>query len=453
MGRVDSALAGSCYAVIDFETTGFRALTTDRVVEIGVVCVDHSGEVVDEWTSLVNPERDVSAGDIHGITARDVYGAPRFAELAGLLTESLRGRVLVAHNLSFEAQFLMGEFARLGLDVQLDRGAGICTMTLASTYLPHSPRNLQACCECCGVELQDAHSALADARATTQLLCHYIAGDAEFVEHWSDCFAASLSVPWPALPADPSRVLPRSSVGVASADESYMGKLASRLPATGGSGVVDSYLEVLDRALIDRVLALHEIDELIDLALSLGLSREQTDAAHRVYLQALVQQAWADGVVTDEETEDLLIAGGLLGVAGAELHEWISTGAHSTRAANDCGCAGPVGAFALEPGDKVVFTGEAPGTSREELTRDAEALGLKVTSSVSRRTKVVVSADPDSISGKARKARECGVPVIGFAAYWRLRDRLRSQKNGPQSFSVGAGVVFDADPSAACPWT
>ena len=33
-----------------FETTGFAALKADRVVEIGVVCADHSGEIVEEWT-------------------------------------------------------------------------------------------------------------------------------------------------------------------------------------------------------------------------------------------------------------------------------------------------------------------------------------------------------------------------------------------------------------------
>jgi DNA polymerase-3 subunit epsilon len=416
---------GDGYAVIDFETTGFRALTTDRVVEIGVVCMDHSGEVVDEWTSLVNPERDVSAGAIHGITARDVYGAPRFAELAGLLTDSLRDRVLVAHNLSFEAQFLMGEFTRLGHDLQLDRHAGICTMTLASTYLPRSPRNLQACCDCCGVDLRDAHSALADARATTQLLGRYISSDSEFAERWADRCAASLSIPWPALPADRAAALPRSSPGVGSADVSYTGRLASRLQATGGSGVVDSYLEVLDRALIDRVLALHEIDELIDLALALGLSREQLDIAHRAYVRALVRQAWADSVVTDEETDDLLRVGALLGIEGAEVQASLSAEAAGASHADSPACLATVGAFALEPGDKIVFTGEAPGTSRDELIREAEASGLKVTSSVSRRTKVVVAADPDSISGRARKARDYGVPVVDYAAYLRLRDQMR----------------------------
>jgi DNA polymerase III subunit epsilon len=45
--------------------------------------------------------------------------------------------------------------------------------------------------------------------------------------------------------------------------------------------------------------------------------------------------------------------------------------------------------------------------------------------SVSRRTKVVVAADPDSISGKALAARERGVPVITVAAYLKLCEKLR----------------------------
>jgi DNA polymerase-3 subunit epsilon len=411
----------SGYAVVDFETTGFRGLTTDRVVEIGVVCLDCSGEVADEWTTLVNPERDVSASHIHGITGRDVYGAPRFADVAGVLADSLRGRVLVAHNLSFEAQFLMGEFARLGHDLQLDRTSGICTMTLASTYLPQSPRNLGACCSWCGLEIGDAHSALADARAATGLLCHYMAADERFDDHWSEWLAASLSLAWPVLPADRGRVLPRGAQEPDRANESYVGKLAARLSACGGSGATDSYLDVLDRALIDRVLTLHEIDELIELATSLGLSREQTDAAHDSYVAALARQAWADGVVTQDETDDLVLVGGLFGVGEAAVRAKIEESEGCV--ANEGGA--PAGAFALEPGDRVVFTGEVPGFSRDSLVAEAEALGLVPMSSVSRRTKVVVAADPDSISGKARSARERGVPVITVAAYLRFCEQVK----------------------------
>ena len=416
---------GDGFAVIDFETTGFGARRADRVVEIGVVCMDHSGEVVEEWTTLVNPERDVSAGYVHGITARDVYGAPRFGEVAGLLAESLRGRVLVAHNLSFEAQFLMGEFGRLGHELQLDRGSGICTMTLASTYIPHSPRNLQACCDCCGVELLDAHSALADARATTQLLGRYISVDEDFAERWAHCYAQSPHVDWPALAADASCVRPRGADAAGGAADTYVGRLAAHLPAVGGSGVTDSYLEVLDRALIDRILALHEMDELVALARDLGLSRQQTEVAHRDYLDALVRQAWGDGTLNDAETADLALIAGLLGIGEAELQESVRAAAEGVGGGRaGYACSPPVGAFALEPGDRIVFTGEAPGISRERLCDEAEALGLRPMTSVSRKTKVVVASDPDSISGKARRARECGVPVIDFAAYFRLRDRL-----------------------------
>ena len=328
---------GDGYAVVDFETTGFAALKADRVVEIGVVCMDHSGEIVEEWTTLVNPERDVSAGHVHGITARDVYGAPHFADVAGLLVDSLRGRVLVAHNLSFEAQFLIGEFARLGHELQLDRACGICTMTLASTYIPNSPRNLKACCDCCGVELTDAHSALADARATMQLLARYLSADREFAERWSDSCAASLAVSWPVLAADWSCCRARGAEG-ADAGGTYVGRLAAHLPAVGGSGVTDSYLEVLDRALIDRILALHEIDELIDLARDLGLSHEQTEVAHRDYLAALARQAYVDGELTDTEIADLLVIADLLGIGDEEVQDVLVIALESAKQAGPPTC-------------------------------------------------------------------------------------------------------------------
>jgi DNA polymerase III epsilon subunit-like protein len=47
------------FAVIDFETTGLVPERTDRVVEIGVVLTDDNGHIEHEWTTLVNPHRDV----------------------------------------------------------------------------------------------------------------------------------------------------------------------------------------------------------------------------------------------------------------------------------------------------------------------------------------------------------------------------------------------------------
>lgn len=40
-----------------------------------------------------------------------------------------------------------------------------------------------------------------------------------------------------------------------------------------------------------------------------------------------------------------------------------------------------------------------------------------MTGVVSRKTTIVVAADPDSISGKARKARDLGIPIVDYATY------------------------------------
>jgi DNA polymerase-3 subunit epsilon len=109
----------SRYAVIDIETTGLSPIHHHRILEIAVVLVDDAGSIVCEWDTLVNPQRDVGATEIHGLTATHVYPAPTFAQIAGDLAMLLLGRVPVAHNLAFDAPFLAFEFARAGHSVPL----------------------------------------------------------------------------------------------------------------------------------------------------------------------------------------------------------------------------------------------------------------------------------------------------------------------------------------------
>ena len=59
------------FAVIDFETTGISPERGDRVTEVGLVLTDDFGAIEYEWSTLVNPRRDVGASHIHGLTARD----------------------------------------------------------------------------------------------------------------------------------------------------------------------------------------------------------------------------------------------------------------------------------------------------------------------------------------------------------------------------------------------
>lgn len=63
--------------------------------------------------------------------------------------------------------------------------------------------------------------------------------------------------------------------------------------------------------------------------------------------------------------------------------------------------------------------------ARADLEYQARVLGLRVTGSVSSNTTLVVAADPDSLSGKARKARSLGVPIVDYATYLRMLESPR----------------------------
>ncbi|MBS9534888.1 3'-5' exonuclease [Mycobacterium sp. M1] len=195
------------FAVIDFETTGFVPERTDRVIEVGVVLTDDDGRVECEWTTLVNPGRSVGASHVHRIAAADVVDAPEFATISGQLIELLRGRTVVAHNASFDMRFLHSELQRARYTVP-ERPAAVCSMKWSRRVVGAS--KLADCCDVLGIDLDDAHSALCDARATAQVLAHLVdscRGQQDWVGEVQR--AAGYRWPRPALAASAVTLAPR----------------------------------------------------------------------------------------------------------------------------------------------------------------------------------------------------------------------------------------------------
>ncbi len=147
------------FAVIDVETTGFGK--ADRIIEIAVVTLDPQMRCIDEYETLVDPQRDLGPTNIHGITPSMVSLAPSFSDIAAALAMKIANRTLVAHNRIFEERMLLSELARL--NANLDSGRGICTLRLTNEKLPQACRTL-------GVRPPQHHRALSDARATAELL-------------------------------------------------------------------------------------------------------------------------------------------------------------------------------------------------------------------------------------------------------------------------------------------
>ncbi len=141
-------MPGPGFAVIDFETTGLFPGSHDRVIELAVVHVSTDGRVEGEWETLVNPRRDLGPQRIHGIRSSDIVTAPPFEQIAGQLVQLLAGRVVVAHNASFDTRFLVAELQRSGQWMLPDL-VSLCTMQLAHEFLPGAGRSLADCCAAC----------------------------------------------------------------------------------------------------------------------------------------------------------------------------------------------------------------------------------------------------------------------------------------------------------------
>ncbi len=185
------------FAFVDVETTGFSP-RLDRIVEIAVVRTDGEMKILGEMSTLINPERRVTATDIHGISQSDVAKAPKFRQIGGEIGRHLSGAVIVGHNVSFDLGFLQSEFARARS--MFPAKVVLCTMCLADTYLPGLSRHrLCDCCKAAGIRQRGAHQALSDARATSALFGFYYRKSAELApKPFARELRRAWNVKWPA---------------------------------------------------------------------------------------------------------------------------------------------------------------------------------------------------------------------------------------------------------------
>ena len=401
----------SGYAVVDVETTGLNPAHHDRVIEVGVVQTDPAGVITGEWGSLVDPGRDLGPQRIHRITAADVRHAPPFAAVAGTIAGLLRGRVVVAHNLRFDAMFLASEFRRIGVAAPLAEETGVCTMTWAPHFMPEAPRNLAGCCAIAEVPLSGHHDALVDARAAAGLLRHYIRLAAAGLP-WADALAAS--PPWPDLPAATAQAVRR---GVsADRDAHFLARILDTMPRAAEPPGADTYLDLLDRVLLDHDISPTAADALVEFANGMGLSWSDLQSLHLDYVAALARSSVADGPVRPADRDELARVVRLLDLPPGAVDEALDRAEETCR---------PVRRYRLDPGDLVAFTGDTDD-SREIWEARARDAGYVPHPRVTKEVRLLVAADPDTMSQKARRARIYGVPVVSSRAFTRMIAQSRA---------------------------
>ncbi|WP_245594600.1 hypothetical protein [Actinospica robiniae] len=221
---------------------------------------------------------------------------------------------------------------------------------------------------------------------------------------------------WPSMAALATPVMRRSDVRER-VPPHFLARLVERLPRME-SPRLDEYFAMLDVVLMDRYLAQSEADSLVALATELQLDRATALNAHRYYLTSLARVALQDGIVAEAERTDLSAVAALLDLPADAVDDALALA--QTLVDRKIPTAAP---FALNRGDHVVLTGSMT-KSREFWVERATSAGLVVQPYVTKRTRLVAAADPDSQSGKAVRARLYGIPIITEDAFGHMLDAL-----------------------------
>ena len=353
------------YAVFDLETTGFTR--ADRVVEIAVILLACDFSPINEFHTLVNPNRGMAATEVHGISADAIELAPLFGEIAGYVASIMNGCILVAHNLPFDARFLKQEFA--ACDVQFDLGHGIDT-------LKATRKNLQAACQSFSIPTSSAHSALGDARATAALL--------QYLDPTVDATPAATA----STPNGFIRTHPRALDGAPTESTSVSVQFANIESAEL------SYLATLDYFLNDFIIDEQEQQALEYLQQENRLSHARVAALHSEYFQSYINAALRDHFISVAEFDTLTRIASALKIQPSEIPVPTS-----------------IEPFTLKRGMRVCFSGKS--LDKASLRTAAQDAGLVPVESVTKHgCDIVVVESMSDLTGKAKSALKFKIPRL-----------------------------------------
>jgi len=165
--------------LFDTETTGLEPLQGHRVIEVAALELFNDLPTGQYFHSLIDPERDVpdDSTRIHGFTAGDLAGKPKFSEIAEGLLAFFQDGPLIAHNAPFDFKFLDSELARVGRP-SLPQNRMVDTLAMAKQRFPGMPNSLDALCRRFSIDLsgRSTHNALLDCKLLAEVYVELTGG-------------------------------------------------------------------------------------------------------------------------------------------------------------------------------------------------------------------------------------------------------------------------------------
>ena len=165
--------------VLDTETTGLSPDKGDRVVEIGCVELINHVPTSNTFQVYLNPEREMDDGAqrIHGLTNEFLQDKPKFESIAEDFISYIGESKIIAHNASFDINFLNSELSRLN-KAKISQERVIDTLKIAREKYPGARNSLDALCKRFFVDNSNRklHGALLDSELLAEVYLELIGG-------------------------------------------------------------------------------------------------------------------------------------------------------------------------------------------------------------------------------------------------------------------------------------
>ena len=159
--------------IMDTETTGLDPLKGDRIIEVGIVEMVGRKFTGEKLHVYINPQRgmDDEVIRIHGISEAFLTDKPTFDQVAQSLYDFMDGAEIIAHNATFDMNFLNMEFAKVGMNDFAERVQVTDSLVMAKQQYPGQKNTLDALVRRLDVGKQDRtfHGALLDSEILAEV--------------------------------------------------------------------------------------------------------------------------------------------------------------------------------------------------------------------------------------------------------------------------------------------
>lgn len=392
----------SVFTIIDLETTGLFPKRYDKITEVALKKVTQNGELIEEFITLVNPNRDLGPTSIHKISNVDITNAPTFEEINDYILNFINNTCLIGHNVQFDVNFLNYEINNRLENFEIQNENTLCTLKFATEK--KLPRKLEAIQQLVRGNIENLHTAENDTEVIRELFINYELG------HWIQKQKYSpLNFK---IENQGEKIEVRRGEGIQKL-RSFMEDLifaANKQTPEFDDYSLNLYAELVEKSIEDKVVNNRELLEIQEFINAHNITDEDAQNINQQIFRNYCAVANSDFVITEDEKLELEIIGKLLSIdkeLAQNLLQKVTSEGQKPKLLNE-----------NFSGKSVCFSGdinvEINGKiyTRNEIEWIAEEKNMILKSGVSKQLDLLVVADTQTQSGKAKKAREYDIRIL-----------------------------------------